>query len=57
MQNENAKIHHICKEMFQDKYAKDKYCNVRDNCDYAGEYRGNGHSTCNLKYSIPKVYF
>ena len=31
-----------------------KYCKVRDHCNYAEEYRGAGHSICNLKYSLPK---
>ena len=47
---ENAKICYICKEKFEDKYAKDKkYHKVRDNCHYIGEYRGSAHSICNLK--------
>ena len=31
-----------------------KYRKVRDHCHYAGKYRGVAHSTCNLKYSVPK---
>ena len=27
---------------------------MRDHCYYAGEYRGDAHSICNLKYSAPK---
>ena len=42
---ENAKIRYICKEEFEDKYAK-------DDCHYTGEYRGATHSICNLKYSV-----
>ena len=42
---ENGKIRYICKEEFEDKYAK-------DNCHYTGEYRGATHSICNLKYSV-----
>ena len=40
---------------WKDKYVKDKECcEVWDHCHYTGEYRGAGHSTRNLKYSIPK---
>ena len=31
-----------------------KYRKVRDNCHYAGEYRGAAYNICNLKYSIHK---
>ena len=52
---ENAKIDSICKETFEDKYAKgNKYCKVRDNDYYTGENRGVAHSICNLKYSVPE---
>ena len=48
---ENAKIYYICKEMFEDKHAKDKkYCKVRDHFHYTSEYRGAAHNICNLKY-------
>ena len=37
---ENANIFYICKEKFEDKYAKDKkYRKVIDHCHYTGEYR------------------
>ena len=50
---ENAKICYICKEIYEDKHAKDKkYCKVRDY--YPGEYRSATHSICNLKYRAPK---
>ena len=47
---ENAKICYICKEKFEDKYAKDKKKNgkVRDHCHYIGEYRGAAHSICKI---------
>ena len=52
---ENAKACYICKEKFEDKYAKDKtYCKLRDNSNQNGEYRGAAHSICNIKYNIPK---
>ena len=31
-----------------------KYRKIRNHCHYTGEYRGAGHSMCNLKYSEPK---
>ena len=31
-----------------------KYRKVRDHSQYNWEYRGAAHSTCNLKYSVPK---
>ena len=52
---ENAKICYVCKQKFENKYLEDwKYLTVRDHCHYMGEYRGNAHSICNLKYSAPK---
>ena len=42
---ENAKICHICKENFENKYLKDKsYQIVRDHRHYTGEYRDAEHS-------------
>ena len=32
----------------------EKHRKVRDQCHYTTEYRGSAHSTCNLKYSVPK---
>ena len=38
---ENAKFCYICKERFEDEYAKEKKClKVRDHRHYTGEYRG-----------------
>ena len=38
----------------ENEYLKDKkYCKIRDNCYYIGEYRRAAHSICNLKYSVP----
>ena len=31
-----------------------KYCKVRGNCHYAGEYNGAAYSICNIKHSVPK---
>ena len=31
-----------------------KYCKVRYHCHYTGKYKSAVHSTCNLKYSVPK---
>ena len=51
----NAKICYICTEKFENKYFKDiKYCKVRDNCHFTGEYRGAAHTMCNLQYSLPE---
>ena len=51
------KISYICQEKFENEYVKDKrYCKVRDNCHYAGEYRGAAHSMCSLKYKVPKKF-
>ena len=59
---ENAQIFCICKEIFENKYLKDKkifsiflYI-VRDHYHYTGEYEGAVHSICNLKYSVPKRF-
>ena len=50
---ENAKLCYFCREKFQNKYAKDKkYCKVRDDCHYTGEYRDAAHNVYSLKYSI-----
>ena len=52
---ENVKICYTFKEIFENKYLKDKkYRKVRDHFHYAGKYRDVAHSICNLKYSVPK---
>ena len=33
---------------------KKRYRKVRDHCHYTGKNRGVAHSTCSLKFSIPK---
>ena len=50
--NEQHKLYQNAKFLL---YLKDEnYCKVRDHCHYTGEHRGATHSTCILKYSIPK---
>ena len=52
---ENAKICYICKEKFENKYVKAKnILKLKYHCHYTGEYRGDAHSICNLKCSVPK---
>ena len=44
---DKEEICHICrKDLDNDK--------VRDHCHFTGKYRGAAHSTCNLRYKIPK---
>ena len=55
---ENQEVCYICeKEFCTDKNNKKEfksYCKVRDHCHYTGKYRGAAHSSCNLRYKIPK---
>ena len=52
---ENQKQCHICKKgFFRNKKDKFKYLKVRDHCYYTGKFRGAAHSTCNLRYAVPK---
>ena len=55
---ENQEVCHVCeKEICTDKNNKKEfksYCKVRDHCHYARKYRGAAHSSCNLRYKIPK---
>ena len=46
---------YIYKGIFEVNYANDeRYCKVKDHCQYTGEYRGAPHSIYNLRYSVPK---
>ena len=51
---EKAKSCYICAGKFKEDTDDQKYCKVRDNCDYAGKSGGSAHSICNLRYCIPK---
>ena len=52
---ENANICYLCKQVFENKYLKDKkHRKVRNHGHYTGKYRSATHSICNLKYTVPK---
>ena len=56
--HENQKICYICEQEFcMDENNKKEFKlnqKVRDHCHYTGKYRGAAHSSCNLRYKIPK---
>ena len=58
--HESQKVCHICKGKFC--YDKNKesefkrYHKVRDHCHYTGKFRGAAHSTCSLRYKVPKKF-
>ena len=52
---QKCKFFYIYKGIFEVNYANDeRYCKVKDHCQYTGEYRGAPHSIYNLRYSVPK---
>ena len=52
---ENQKQCCICKKgIFRNKKDKYKHIKVRDHCHDTGKFRGAAHSTCNLRYNLPK---
>ena len=52
--NKNAKLCYHCIEKIKHKHVKDKkHCKVRNHCHYTWECKGDEHSICNLKYSLP----
>ena len=56
---ENQEICYICEKEFctdeNNKKEFKKKQKFRDHCHYTGQYRGAAHSTCNLRYQIPKT--
>ena len=52
-----AKIFHICKEKFENKYLKnEKYRKVRDHFYYTEENGGAADTIYNLKHGLPKSF-
>ena len=55
---ENQDVCYICEKEFctnkNNKKEFKSYCKVRDHCHYTGKYRGAAHSSCNLRYKVPK---
>ena len=55
--HENQKNCYICKKEFCTDKNNKEFKNMqkaRDHCHYTGIYRGSAHSSCNLRYKIPK---
>ena len=52
----NQNVCYICKKEFitSDTTEHKKNHKVRDHCHYTGKYRGAAHTTCNLRYKMPK---
>ena len=54
---EMQKICYTCKKEFSnDDDNNKKYHKVRDNCHYAGKFRGAAHNICNLRYKTPTQF-
>ena len=52
--HQDPKVCYICGKRILKKFDKDQnYQKVRDDCHYAGKYRGAAHSICNLKFNMP----
>ena len=54
---EKQKECHICKKDFctnENNENEFEYKKVRDHCHYTGKFRGAAHSSCNLRYKVPK---
>ena len=50
------KVCYICKKEFSTDDDNKKYHKIRDQCHYAGKYRGTAHDICNLRYKTPKEF-
>ena len=55
---DSQKVCHICKGYFCTDANNEKelklYQKARDHCHYTRKFRGAAHSTCNLRYQVPK---
>ena len=47
-------VTYVKKEFFRNKKDKYKHIKVRDHCHYTRKFRGAAHSTCNLRWNVPK---